>query len=375
VLNKLAPENFSVLVAQVKSFNIQTPEDLEGCVKLILEKAISEPLYSAVYVQLCKEISNFFVIVGDKKIILRDRLINYCQLEFEKHKGGSMVKNRAKRLLEIETEEDEKKREELKLLFEEEDYKLRKRAVGTMKFIGELYNQVLLTNKIMRSCMNILLDDDVISELSLECLCKLLTTIGLKMEIQDEYRENLDDYTTRLNEIIEKKTPKINKRIQFMIMDVLDLKKNGWQPRRPVLVPTTHEQISLEIQKELKPKEVNRNTKSGKKNKKPKSFKKKHDAESSGPADPKISWRNTNKALNCRIENKKIEIKTESTSQEENSEESIVDSFVVLSPQKQDLEDDKALKLEIDILGCSVQEFVGNSTTDQGIRKNLNSAF
>lgn len=39
----------------------------------------------------------------------------------------------------------------------------------------------MLTNKIMHGCINVLLDK--IDEESLECLCKLLTTIGKELEL------------------------------------------------------------------------------------------------------------------------------------------------------------------------------------------------
>lgn len=74
-------------------------------------------------------------------------------------------------------------------LLVEAETKLRRRAVGTVRFIGELYKIDMLTGKIMRSCMNLLLDVDVISEETLECLCKLLTTVGEKMELKDAHKE------------------------------------------------------------------------------------------------------------------------------------------------------------------------------------------
>lgn len=48
------------------------------------------------------------------------------------------------------------------------------------RFIGELYKQGMLTTKIMHRCIKELLiqsDED-----SLECLCKLLTTVGKDLE-------------------------------------------------------------------------------------------------------------------------------------------------------------------------------------------------
>lgn len=48
------------------------------------------------------------------------------------------------------------------------------------RFIGELYKQGMLTTGIMHRCINHLLDQN--DEDSLECLCKLLTTVGKDLE-------------------------------------------------------------------------------------------------------------------------------------------------------------------------------------------------
>jgi translation initiation factor 4G len=98
--------------------------------------------------------------------------------------------------------------------------------------------------------MNVLLDDDIISEDTLECLCKLLTTIGLKMEKQDQNKEDLGDYMRRLREIVDRKAPKVNSRIRFMIQDVLDLRRSNWTPRRQDLNPKTIGQIQKEVETE-----------------------------------------------------------------------------------------------------------------------------
>jgi len=50
------------------------------------------------------------------------------------------------------------------------------------RFIGELYKQQMLTTKIMHRCIRHLLDQN--DEDNLECLCKLLTTIGKDLEIK-----------------------------------------------------------------------------------------------------------------------------------------------------------------------------------------------
>lgn len=76
------------------------------------------------------------------------------------------------------------KQAQLKAEIEEQNFKLRQRAVGTVHFIGELYKINMLTSKIMKSCITLLLISEFVSEETIECLCKLLATIGKNMEVK-----------------------------------------------------------------------------------------------------------------------------------------------------------------------------------------------
>lgn len=76
------------------------------------------------------------------------------------------------------TSEKERLQEEL----EEAKDKARRRSTGNIKFIGELFKLRMLTEAIMHDCMVKLLknhDDE-----SLECLCRLLTTIGKDLDFE-----------------------------------------------------------------------------------------------------------------------------------------------------------------------------------------------
>lgn len=255
VLNKLTPENFGVLVNQVKSYKIDNETRLDGCIKLVFEKAIAEPNFATTYAEMCKEVSGIYMPneqEGKKAGLFKIRLITQCQQEFERHRDdATMFRNHDDRLAEIqENEQDIKKRVEIKTSMEEEHFKLRRRAVGTVKFIGELYKIDMLTSKIMRTCMRMLTDDDIVSEETIECLCKLLTTIGCKMEGQDGPKPILEHFTT-LENIIGKKIIPVCSRIRFMVQDVIDLRKNRWQLRRND-GPKTIGQIQREVETEQK---------------------------------------------------------------------------------------------------------------------------
>lgn len=63
---------------------------------------------------------------------------------------------------------------------EEDERKIRVKSVGNVRFIGELYKRQMLHSGIMFSCIDNLLRLN--TEESLECLCKLLSTVGSKLE-------------------------------------------------------------------------------------------------------------------------------------------------------------------------------------------------
>ena len=73
--------------------------------------------------------------------------------------------------------------EEKKLLNEELEYaesKERRRIMGNIRFIGELFKLNMLTEQIMHNCIMSLFKAR--DEESLESLCKLLTTIGMGLD-------------------------------------------------------------------------------------------------------------------------------------------------------------------------------------------------
>lgn len=73
-------------------------------------------------------------------------------------------------------------RERLQEELEEAKDKARRRSIGNIKFIGELFKLRMLTEAIMHDCVVKLLKNH--DEESLECLCRLLTTIGKDLDFE-----------------------------------------------------------------------------------------------------------------------------------------------------------------------------------------------
>lgn len=283
VLNKLTPEKFDTLLEQMTKFDIDSVEKLNGVIELVFEKAIDEPNFSVAYAQLCQKLSLKWLdetktssgkttatkseeqekqdkLEATEKqgqhAQFKKALITKCQTEFFNHVENDKVIDEKLSPLRQNVDEatDPDQRTEYMTVLEEEERKLRRRSVGTVKFIGELYKIDMLTTKIMSWCVNTLLCKQ--TEDKFECLCKLLTTVGQKMEQKSSepkhQYQNLADYFRQMQLIVDRKVPgvKVSSRVRFMLQDVIELRKCNWTPRRNDSNPKTMGQIQKEAEQE-----------------------------------------------------------------------------------------------------------------------------
>uniref|UniRef100_A0A8C2ATT4 Eukaryotic translation initiation factor 4 gamma, 1a n=1 Tax=Cyprinus carpio TaxID=7962 RepID=A0A8C2ATT4_CYPCA len=246
VLNKLTPQMFQQLMKQVTELTIDTEERLKGVIDLIFEKAISEPNFSVAYANMCRCLMGLKVPTSDKPgvtVNFRKLLLNRCQKEFEKDKDDDEIFEQKQKELDAAAEEEERQR--LKEELEEAKDKARRRSLGNIKFIGELFKLKMLTEPIMHDCIVKLLKNH--DEESLECLCRLLSTIGKDLDFE-KAKPRMDQYFHQMEKITKEK--KTSSRIRFMLQDVLDLRKSNWVPRRGDQGPKTIDQIHKEAEME-----------------------------------------------------------------------------------------------------------------------------
>ncbi|CAH3173902.1 unnamed protein product, partial [Porites evermanni] len=250
ILNKLTPQKFQTLTQQIIDLDIDTPERLEDATDLIFEKAIDEAAFSVAYANMCRCLVPKKVVVekeGVKKdISFRKILLNRCQKEFEKEKS---VEKRIHEKLEhlskegLTEEELEAKKKELL----NEEHQAKRRTLGNIRFIGELFKLKMLTESVMHDCVVKLLKSN--DEESFECLCKLLFTIGKDLD-HAKAKPRVDQYFTQINKIIQARIT--SSRVRFMMQDVVDLRDNGWVPRREDNNSKTIDQIHKEAADEAK---------------------------------------------------------------------------------------------------------------------------
>ena len=114
--------------------------------------------------------------------------------------------------------------------WDEKKFKIKKRMLGNVRFIGELYKKGLITTKTIHNCLFHLIgrfendewvgwkDTAQLDEQDLEILCKFLPTVGELMESKanDEQFMKINWFFERLLEISKDKT--INSRIRSVVV-------------------------------------------------------------------------------------------------------------------------------------------------------------
>ncbi|XP_022217232.1 eukaryotic translation initiation factor 4 gamma 3 isoform X3 [Drosophila obscura] len=266
ILNKLTPERFDTLVEEIIKLKIDTPDKMDEVIVLVFEKAIDEPNFSVSYARLCHRLISEVkarderMESGTKSNLahFRNALLDKTEREFTQNVSQSTAKEKKLQPIvdKIKKCSDLNEKAELEAFLEEEERKIRRRSGGTVRFIGELFKISMLTGKIIYSCIDTLLNPH--SEDMLECLCKLLTTVGAKFEqtpvsSKDPSRcYSLEKSIARMQAIASKSDKdgaKVSSRVRFMLQDVIDLRKNKWQSTRNE-APKTMGQIEKETKNE-----------------------------------------------------------------------------------------------------------------------------
>ncbi|KAJ8971557.1 hypothetical protein NQ314_000644, partial [Rhamnusium bicolor] len=221
ILNKLTPEKFKKLSDDLLRIELQSSVILKGVIILIFEKALDEPKYSSMYAQLCKRLSeeapNFEP--PDQACTFRLLLLNKCKVEFD-NRAAAVESNGVGG---CPTEEEEERRQLAK-----------RKMLGNIKFIGELGKLEILSEGILHRCIKELLvrrGDDPSEDL--ECLCQIMRTCGRILD-SDKGKNLMNQYFQRMMNLAENQD--LQPRIRFMLKDVIDLRQDGWVPRKATVV-------------------------------------------------------------------------------------------------------------------------------------------
>ncbi|KAL7604138.1 hypothetical protein Lser_V15G15944 [Lactuca serriola] len=237
ILNKLTPQNFEKLFEQVKQVNIDNAGTLSGVISQIFDKALMEPTFVEMYANFCSRLSVELPDFSEdnEKITFKRLLLNKCQEEFERGEREQAEANRTDDEGEVKQTEEQR---------EEKRVQARRRMLGNIRLIGELYKKKMLTERIMHECIKKLFGED---EENIESLCKLMSTIG-EMIDHAKAKEHMDVYFDMMLKLSN--NMKLSSRVRFMLKDVIDLRKNRWQQRRKVEGPKKIEEVHRDAAQE-----------------------------------------------------------------------------------------------------------------------------
>lgn len=256
ILNKLTPQKYDDLVNQIMSFKVDTEDRLKRVLDLVFEKAVDEPAFCLQYANLCKHLSRFKVTINkddkEEQVKFQNLLLSKCQKEFEAdiYSGIEDLEERQKEINECE---DPAKKKMLFEILDEDMRRARKRSLGNIKLIGELYKLKMLKANIMVQCIDNLCKEK--DDESLECLCALLKTIGEQIESEAANHNKfgiLDSFFQTMEKIATQQFPdvKTSSRVRFMLRDVIDMRRNNWKARRDENLPKMIDEIHQEVKKE-----------------------------------------------------------------------------------------------------------------------------
>lgn len=265
-LNKMTPNNFDKISEQILAIAGQSKDETDGrtlrqVIQLTFEKATDEAHWAQMYAEFCKRMLESMspeikdVSILDKKdnivvggALFRKYLLTRCQEEFER---GWKINLPAK---------PDGESEEVTMLSDE--YYIaaaaKRRGLGLVRFIGELYKLGMLTERIMHECVKKLVDyEGTPDEAEVESLTSLLKTIGQNLDGSQRGAELMDAYFKRIQLMIE--TPDLPSRLQFMLMDIVDLRKKGWHGKAGAIKgPTTLDEVRVQAAAADREKELQR---------------------------------------------------------------------------------------------------------------------
>lgn len=240
LLNKLTQEKFDSISKQILEWANRSKNETDGMslklvIKQVFEKATDEAHWSAMYGRLCRKLlddldPDVTEIIDGKPlsggVLFRKYLIGRCQMDFEagwKAREEAVTAAAAKSLEDQErlakAEQDKESGKEAEAAMLSDEYyaaqKAKRRGLGLVQLVGELYKLEMISTKVIRTCLVTLLSNTTDpDEEDIESTCKLLTTVGGQLEAQAP--ESMDQVMARLDIIV--KLPGTSSRLKFMIM-------------------------------------------------------------------------------------------------------------------------------------------------------------
>ena len=252
-LNKMTPENFEKISGQILEIAAQSKHEHDGrtlrqVIQLTFEKATDEAHWAPMYAQFALKMLRIDPGIQDEGVkdkdgnplkggpLFRKYLLSRCQAEFEK--GWK-----------VDLPEKAPGQSDEAVMLSDEYYiaaAAKRRGLGLIRFIGEMFKLGMLSPRIMHECLRRLLDfEGLPDEAEIESLCNLLKTVGDALDTDEKSKAMMDRYFDRIENI--KDLPELPSRLYYMLLDILDLRKKGWQGKDTNKGPKTIQAIRVEV--------------------------------------------------------------------------------------------------------------------------------
>ena len=239
LLNILTKDNYKTTADQIYQI---IEKDIESQVKfldVLFNKSVNEKSFVALYAKLCKDF--------DKKLPQKAPIKEEKKTDKPKKSNSVMRTKLLDKCREIfKIENNEKFDEYIKVQDKEErNIKLKNFVLGNVNFIGELINIQILSKKIVKQCLNNLLDrfydkssDESLKMIHLEAVVILLNNFGtllkerekkLKEDDKKAFNTVVDEFLQKLDEIINNKDIHVDTPIKFKIINLINKSKNNWE--------------------------------------------------------------------------------------------------------------------------------------------------
>ncbi|KAF9007163.1 armadillo-type protein [Cyathus striatus] len=255
LLNRLTMQNFDFISDQLIAWANKSEGEKDGrtliqVIRLTFEMAVLNEATSEMFARLCRKMmEKISSKVQDEGIrnnegkpiaggqLFRKYLLNRCQEDFERgwklnmKIGSSSVTANALEddTVKVINEASRTIGEGCAALPPDEDvaYKrARRRGLGLIRFIGELFKLQMLTERIMHECVKKLLGNvENPEEEEIESLCKLLTTVGRILDTP-KAKAHMDVYFSRMEEL--SRSNQLRPHIKITLRDVIELRERKW---------------------------------------------------------------------------------------------------------------------------------------------------
>ncbi|CAE6532945.1 unnamed protein product [Rhizoctonia solani] len=264
LLNKLSMGNFDSISDQIIEWVNNYEQERIGATliqvtKLIFERAKEEAVFSEVYARLChKMMERLSPKIQDQTIrnsegqaitggmLFRKYLLSLCKEAFKLRWGS----DRAAPPTSDSEDEATGIMQDLgggRRPYPNQYYvtnRTKRQGVSLARFMGELFGVQILTERVTHKSIKALLSNVINPEEEMILsLCTLLATVGPDLD-KPKTKNHMDSYFKRIEEIA--KGGNISFRMQFALLDVIELRARHWQLRHPVPHPTPlHQDSSL----------------------------------------------------------------------------------------------------------------------------------